>query len=149
MANKLTTWTDETHGIVEILDGPVAGKYPFDIWAVRDGALTLGEVIYEGKPRMLKVKTSEVIGFADHYDAWRATIANQPIHCERCGKEVTKSDYHQLEWFRAGGLKAKVETYYCKGCAHLLQSIGAGEHTEMQERSGHVPSYEPTYKSDY
>ena len=74
---------------------------------------------------------------------------NNNIRCERCGVKVDPTTcYHQEEWARLGASKVQVRTHYCDSCTRLLQTIGAGEHTEMQDRAAHVPSYEPTTKQD-
>jgi len=76
--------------------------------------------------------------------------ASQPIvrHCDRCGAVVPETAYHQQEWTRFGGQKVRVTAWYCEGCRQVLQSIGQGEYSAMQERANDIPSYEPAYKAD-
>lgn len=38
-----------------------------------------------------------------------------------------------------------VNAHYCDKCATLLKAIGAGEITEMEQRSKDIPSYEPAF----
>ncbi len=70
--------------------------------------------------------------------------------CHRCGDQIdTRKAYSQKEWTRFSGSKVRAITYYCDSCSNILTQIGAGERTEMEERAGYVPSYEPTTKEDY
>jgi hypothetical protein len=59
-------------------------------------------------------------------------------NCNRCSIHVDgHTAYNQMEWVRIGNLDpVKVPTYYCARCAQLLNAIGAGEHTEMDDRGG-------------
>lgn len=56
-------------------------------------------------------------------------------HCRRCGEKVDKSTaYCQREWGMLGDSKVQVNAYYCDRCRDLLQAIGAGESSEMNQR---------------
>lgn len=67
--------------------------------------------------------------------------------CERCrGPIDTRTAFSQMENVWRG---ARGRVYYCAACSHLLHSIGAGEHTEMDERAGARPDMTPETKSDY
>lgn len=69
--------------------------------------------------------------------------------CERCGDKLdTRKAYSQLEWTRFGGKKVQVKSCYCDGCRRVLQQVGIGEQTAMEERAADVPSYEPTNKPE-
>lgn len=151
MSTKITTWIDTEHATVELLDGPAKGIYTVALWDAHDGYMHLGEINYNGKRTMVRTPLADIDGYVEHEAAYQAKLqaqADAERKCNRCGKHVTKDAYHQMEWYRAGGLKAKVPTYYCDGCTRLLQSIGAGEHTDMEDRAAHVPSSEPQYKGD-
>ena len=104
-----------------------------------------------GRDTIISTMTADITGYDEHLATYRAKLqaeVDADRQCNRCGVHVDKTAYHQMEWFRAGGLKAKVPTYYCAKCAQLLRSIGAGEHTEMEDRAASTPSYEPSYKGD-
>lgn len=151
MNNKITTWIDAEHATVEVTDGPAKGIYTVAVWDVLGGYMRLGKTIIDGQETIIKTPIADIDGYEEHEAAYRSKLQAQydaERECNRCGKHVTKDAYHQLEWFRAGGLKGKVQTYYCDGCARLLRSIGAGEYTDMGDRAAHVPSYEPQYKGD-
>lgn len=69
--------------------------------------------------------------------------------CTRCHATVdTRTAYTQKEWTRFGGSKVQVNAYYCHTCHQILGGIGAGEHSELEDRAGHVPSREQAYKGD-
>jgi len=151
MGNKITTWIDAETAEIEILDGPAIGKYQILVGGDHSGKIQLGHAIIDGKDTIVSTMVDGITGYAEHLAAYRAKLqaeidANR--QCNRCEVHVDKTAYHQMEWFRAGGLKAKVPTYYCDKCARLLRSIGAGEHTEMEDRAASVSSYEPSYKGD-
>lgn len=86
----------------------------------------------------------------------KAVYAGHLVHeikiehrCERCGTKVTDAAYNQMEKMNFGGKKVAVKAYYCDKCAELLNAIGKGEYTAMQERAATVAGYEPTTKIDY
>lgn len=61
--------------------------------------------------------------------------------CERCGAPVdSRNDYHQME----RGMHA----YYCAHCAQVLNAIGQGEITAMDERRCERHDNSPAYKAD-
>lgn len=69
--------------------------------------------------------------------------------CERCGTKVdSRTAYSQLEWSRFGGKKVRVKAHYCESCRKVLQAVGMGEVSEMEDCAANVPSYEPTTKQD-
>ncbi len=149
-ARKTVVWANEEQGTVTIHDGPAAGNYPVSVWGeIKDGNVSLGQHTIGGREVIVRVPVSDLEGFTERRDAALKALQNRPMHCERCGKTVDKATaYHQQEWSRFGGRSVKVTAYYCDSCSHLLHSIGAGEHTDMEERAGHKPSYEPYTKED-
>ncbi len=69
--------------------------------------------------------------------------------CERCGTKVdSRTAYSQLEWSRFGGKKVQVQAHYCESCRKVLQQVGIGEVTAMEDRAAEAPSYEPTHKPE-
>ena len=150
MTTKTTKWTDGKNAVVTIYDGPAEGEYPISIFSLdkNSGNVTLGKVVVDGKDRTIITPASEIEGITEKLNAYIETLKNQPNHCERCGAEVAKDAYHQEEWARFGGRAVKVAAYYCAACHGLLASIGAGEYTELQERAGNKPGYEPYTKED-
>lgn len=69
--------------------------------------------------------------------------------CERCGAKVdSRTAYSQLEWTRIGGKKVRVKTHYCESCRKVLQAVGMGEKSAMEERSASTPSRELETKQD-
>jgi hypothetical protein len=64
--------------------------------------------------------------------------------CDRCGTHVAKTVYSQKE----GSQWGPVTVYYCDSCRQLLTSIGAGEHTAMQERADERQDNTPVTKED-
>ena len=69
--------------------------------------------------------------------------------CERCGTKVdSRTAYSQLEWSRFGGKKVRVKAHYCDSCRKVLQAVGMGEISAMEEKAAEVPSYEPTHKPE-
>lgn len=90
------------------------------------------------------VKTEEQI------EAERQHILQHECRCERCRMHVDgRTAYSQQEWTRFGGQRVKVAAYYCDACKALLQAIGAGEYTAMQERAGEVEPHEHAHKQDW
>jgi tRNA A37 N6-isopentenylltransferase MiaA len=91
----------------------------------------------------------EVLSYRNFPEVVEKEESDYITQCNRCGKTLdTRTAKNQMEWFRAGALKARVPTYYCNDCYNLLSQIGAGEYTELDERAGRKPSYEPEYKGD-
>jgi ribosomal protein L37E len=69
--------------------------------------------------------------------------------CDRCGEMVdTRIAKTNEECRRFGGIKTKLRIPYCNSCYNLLNTIGMGEHTELEERSSSVPAYEKTNKEE-
>lgn len=67
-------------------------------------------------------------------------------NCDRCTRRVdTRNAYKQTQQYRGH----RVIAYYCNDCQRLLQTIGQGEYTAMQERTGYNGSIEPEGKTDY
>ena len=57
MATMTATWTTETAGTIQILDGSAAGTYPFTAFdAVSAGILNLGTFHISGKAMQLKIQ---------------------------------------------------------------------------------------------
>ena len=78
--------------------------------------------------------------------AEREQFLRDHSECERCGAKVDgNTAYSQKERF-AGNV---VTVYYCETCRGLLQAIGAGEYTAMQERAATRYSREPETKGDF
>ncbi|HKT87775.1 MAG TPA: hypothetical protein VJQ59_05035 [Candidatus Sulfotelmatobacter sp.] len=76
----------------------------------------------------------------------REQYLREHTHCERCRKQIDgNTAYSQQEWFG----KMKVVAFYCDSCRTLLSAIGAGEFTELQERSTARHSTEPYTKEDF
>lgn len=151
MSTKTTKWIDTEHATVEILDGDAKGTYNISLWDAHDGYMHLGEILFNGHRTFVRTPLTDIEGYKEHEAAYQSQLQKKiddERACNRCNVHVTKADYMQMEWYRAGGLKAKVPTYYCTNCARLLRSIGAGEHSEMEDRAARVPSYEPQYKGD-
>lgn len=66
--------------------------------------------------------------------------------CERCGAHVDgRTAYQQRESIGGG---RQVVAYYCDSCRTVLQAVGAGERTAMDERAAERPSAEPYTKAD-
>jgi len=76
-------------------------------------------------------------------------VAAPDTHCDRCGDAVSDNAYSQTERGRLGPVTA----YYCDACRNVLQAVGAGEYTAMDERRGYSDGYdggiEHDYKQDY
>lgn len=90
------------------------------------------------------VLTSDERSAADASEEAKRRAARANCKCDRCGTAVDGNTcYSQKEWARLGGARVQINAYYCADCAKLLNAIGAGERTEMQERAAFVPSSEP------
>jgi len=71
------------------------------------------------------------------------------VKCERCGKTIdSRTSYSQKEWTRFSGQKVQVKAHYCESCKQVLQAVGKGEHTAMQDRAEQATGYEPHTKED-
>ena len=71
--------------------------------------------------------------------------ADYKTRCTRCNTNLdSRTAYGQTEWSRFGNNKVQVIAHYCKACHTLLNAMD-----QLDERAGHVPSYEPTHKEDY
>lgn len=69
--------------------------------------------------------------------------------CERCGSSLdTRKAYYQKEWSRFGGKKVQVVAHYCDKCSRVLQQVGIGEKSAIEERAASITSYEPANKQD-
>jgi len=70
--------------------------------------------------------------------------------CGRCKEQIDgNTAYQQDERARFGGRVVIVTAHYCESCRSLLQSIGAGEYTDMQARASEQPSMEISHKADH
>ncbi len=56
------------------------------------------------------------------------------LHCDRCKCVVTPTAYSQQQWTRLSGSKIRITAYYCDSCKTLLSTIGAGEHSALEDR---------------
>jgi len=138
-ATKKTTWVNEEWATVELLDGPAKGEYQVSIWGDEDGLVKLGIVTVDGTERTLKTRVEDIEGYAEHKSAAEAKLAAEIVaarKCNRCGKHVEVTAYSQDEPVSFGGSRVMVATYYCDDCRRLLQTVGAGEYTAMDERRG-------------
>ena len=79
-----------------------------------------------------------------------AELLRTETRCERCHKQIDgNTAYSQEERTSWGGRSVRVTAYYCDSCRSLLQSIGAGEYTDMQARASEQPSMEISHKADH
>lgn len=143
----MRTWTSKESAEKERQDGAV------NIIAI-DHA-TQGRVYIQSRSTMAVLQAAldrkpipEIVKLVAEYPLPAPTPEVVEHHCDRCGKIVPETAYHQTEWTRFGVSKVKVIAYYCVSCAQLLHAVGAGEQTAMQDRAANVPSYEPTTKED-
>lgn len=136
----------ETVAIAEI-DHATAGRC---FVCLRGTVAYLRKVVADGRIP----EVTSVIAAHDKYSPaaqqqMRDHYLSEECKCERCRVKVDgRTAYRQQEWTRFGGQAVRVVAYYCANCRTLLTGIGAGEHTAMQDRAGHVPSIEPVTKSD-
>jgi hypothetical protein len=73
----------------------------------------------------------------------------EPTRCDRCDAVVDPATaYSQQQTTRCGSSKVKYTAHYCDDCARLLQAVGMGEHTAMQERASAQPDMTPETKAD-
>jgi hypothetical protein len=99
---------------------------------------------------MRQAGRGEVLSYQNVEAVVEMEESDYQARCARCGVKIdTRTAKHQREWTRFGGSKVQVDAHYCDGCFSLLRGIGAGERTELEERAGYVPSYEPTHKEDF
>ncbi len=55
--------------------------------------------------------------------------------CDRCGVEVDRETaYTQIEKSTWHGQRISVTAHYCDKCAATLRTVGAGEHSAMDDR---------------
>lgn len=71
-------------------------------------------------------------------------VAPEAHRCERCGVDVDDNAYRQHEQTHRG----RVVAYYCDDCARVLRTVGAGEHTALEERRVETDGAEYAHKSD-
>ena len=80
------------------------------------------------------------------YAAERERHLRDDCRCERCGARVDGSTaYSQVERSRWG----EVTAWYCEACRQLLQAVGAGEYSAMDERAAAGEPVERETKADY
>lgn len=151
------TWRIEGDALTITLDGPAAGTYSPTHISGESCVPTIQtvqgvEVILvgrkDGKPVYVKMATRPELAEAIRsYHAAQAVAydAAHPVRCERCGQVVdTTTAYHQTERSPWG----KVIAYYCDSCRSLLQTIGMGELSAMEERAIERPDLTPETKED-
>jgi Zn finger protein HypA/HybF involved in hydrogenase expression len=101
------------------------------------------------KKAMNDAGRGEVLGYRNIEAVIEMEESDYQQKCERCGNKIdTRKSYSQKEWSRFGTQKVQVTAFYCNSCKNILNTIGAGEITDMEHRAGYVPSYEPQTKED-
>lgn len=69
--------------------------------------------------------------------------------CDRCGAKIdTRTAYMQQERASFGGKTVPVAAYYCTACHTVLDAVGKGEHTALQDRAADRPDNTPHTKQD-
>ena len=108
------------------------------------------QILEQMRKAMKAAGRGEVLSYQNVDAVVEMEESDYQTSCTRCGKSLdTRTAKHQKEWARFSGSKVQVDAHYCDDCFSLLRSIGAGERTELEERAGYVPSYEPTHKEDF
>lgn len=107
------------------------------------------QIFSQMKKAMADAGRGEVLSYRNIEAVVEMEESDYQKKCERCNAKIdTRKVYSQKEWTRFGGQKVQVTAYYCDSCHNILTSVGAGEITDMEHRSGYVPSYEPHTKED-
>lgn len=151
---KGSGWQIEAGQLTITLDGPAAGTYTVRVPVPQDHPQA-GSVILVGskdsKPVYVRLAPRPELAaaikatLAAERDAYLAT----ETRCDRCGCHVDgRSCYRQAQWTRLGGSRIKATAYYCSSCAGLLQTIGRGELSAMDERAADRPDMTPDSKQD-
>lgn len=139
---------------VQVLTGAAVGRRELDMLRP-NGAIETVDVtarFFFLTPALL-AKIADECAKAGHGTliAAREYVPALPTHtrCARCNASVeTATAYNQQEWARLGAGRVKMTSYYCSSCASMLQAIGMGETSAMDERATAVPVLEPATKED-
>lgn len=147
-------WQIEGDTLTITLDGPAAGIYSVPVPIPRDHPKA-GSVILvgskDGKPVYVRLAPRPELAAAIEAElaAERDRHLAADTRCDRCGSHVDgRTCYRQQEWTSLGGSRVKATAYYCAACSSLLQTIGRGERSAMQERSAERSDLTPETKED-
>ena len=142
----MKTWESREAAIADRQEGAVC--------VIEIEHATQGRVYIQGRAPMASLAAAlnrkpmlDIIRLVSEY-SFPATPEVAENHCDRCGVTVPKTAYNQQEWTRFGSQRVRVTAYYCIDCARVMHAVGAGEHSDIQDRAANVPSYEPTTKED-
>ena len=84
-------------------------------------------VFAQMKTAMLSGGRGEAVSYKNIAAITEMEECDYVCSCQRCGKKIDKRTAHNQR-------EGKFDTYYCNDCATLLNNIGKGEATAMEER---------------
>jgi len=101
------------------------------------------------KKAMADAGRGEVLSYRNIDAVVEMEDSDYQVRCERCGRQIdSRTAYKQEETDYIGASKVKVIAYYCDHCRQLLNNIGAGEYTALEERASADQDNTPYYKED-
>ena len=107
------------------------------------------ELFRQMKKAMAEAGRGEVLSYRNIDAVVMVEDSDYQVRCERCGRQIdSRTAYRQQETDYLGASKIKVTAYYCEHCRQLLNNIGAGEYTALEERASADQDNTPYYKED-